>query len=309
MGCYAGAVIPSTPPPDPRSGARRRVAWLLVAALLTVLLGVLGRTLASTRRGPSAAEEALDARMRQELVTLGWRPPSSGSLRDANALLRVSHEVEILHVTQPFRLQLDSGVVAAEPPDEAAAAAAHVLVADELGLYPAPFPRRISLRRVALCRALREDGLPIPSLPNYQHTLLLDAEADPAFLRRVLHHEVFHFADLADDGQLLWDPEWDRLNPAGFEYGHGGRDMRDRRAAETSTAEPGFLTRYATSALEEDKAETYSLLMTQPDEVARRATAEPVLAAKVGRLRALLAALDPTIDDAFWERIARQRAR
>jgi hypothetical protein len=280
-----------------------------VAALLTVLLGVLGRTLASGRRGPSAAEEALDARMRRDLVALGWRPPASESLREATARLRLGHGVEILHVTQPFQLSLDSGVVAGAPPDEGPAAAAHVLVADELGLLPAGLPQRIGLRRVALCSGLREEGLAIPSLPNYQHTLLLDVDANPAFLRRVLHHEVFHFADLADDAQVLWDPVWDQLNAPGFEYGHGGRDMRDRRASDPTDAQPGFLTRYATSALEEDKAETFSFMLTRPAEVARRAAGDPALAAKVARLRELLVGLDPELDEAFWARIARHRSR
>jgi hypothetical protein len=64
-------------------------------------------------------------------------------------------------------------------------------------------------------------------------------------------------ADLADDAEVLWDPEWDRLNPPGFEDGHGGRDLRQPSSSALSEERAGFLTRYATSALEEDQAEIF----------------------------------------------------
>ena len=287
----------------------RTVAIVLLFALGSIgLLAALGTSLADLRATRQAAEEAADAKTRSDLVALGWQPPASESLRGLVERLRSTHGVEILHVTQLFRFEMGYREVAGGPGAEAATAAATVLVADELALYPPGLLGRSGLRRVALCSTLRENGAPIPSLPNYRATMLLDVDAAPDFLRRLVHHEVFHFADLAEDGVLLWDPDWERLNPPGFEYGRGGRDMREPSASALTEERAGFLTRYATSALEEDKAETFALLVTQPDDVERRAAHDAVLAAKVARVREVVASLDPSADQAFWARIGRHRA-
>ncbi|MBW2529048.1 MAG: hypothetical protein JRI23_33030 [Deltaproteobacteria bacterium] len=45
-------------------------------------------------------------------------------------------------------------------------------------------------------------------------------------------------ADVADDGEVLWDPIWEGLNPPGFRYGHGGRDVRSPTASAWSTTYP-----------------------------------------------------------------------
>ena len=282
---------------------------VLGALLLTALLAFVSRTVTGFGDAARAAEEAVDEQARVELLALGWQPPGSGALRALHAELAVSRGVELLHVGQRFRIELGDRTLRGEPADEAPLAAATVLLADELTLYPPAFLRRIGLRRVALCGGLSENGLPIPSLPNYRHTLLIDVAGEPAFLRRLVHHEVFHFADLADDGEVLWDPQWDRLNPPDFEYGHGGRDMRQPGVSALSDDLPGFLTRYATSALEEDKAEVFAFLMARPGEVERRAARDTVLAGKVARVRAIVLGLDPAMDATFWARVAESRSR
>jgi hypothetical protein len=280
-----------------------------VALVLTTAAGVLSDTLAGRPHAISAGEAAADAQARAEMIAMGWQVPESGSLRSLGEQLRASHGVELLHVRGGFRLELESRTITGQAATEAALAAASVLVADELTLYPEGFMRASGLRRVALCSDLQENRRAIPSLPNYRNTLLLDVDGSSAFLRRLLHHEVFHFADLADDADVLSDPAWAKLNPAGFAYGHGGRDMRQPAASALTDGLPGFLTRYATSALEEDKAEVFAFLMVQPSEVARRARSDAVLAAKARRIRAIAQALDPAMDAAFWARVGRMRAR
>jgi len=286
---------------------------MTVLALAALAITATGAALSqSWANGPSDAEraalDAADTLVRSELVSQGWTPPASAALRELSEELRASHEVEILHASGPFRIELGAHTLQGTDAPEAPLSAATVIVADELALYPPEFVRRSMLRRVMLCSALREDAVAIPSLPNYRRTLLLDVEADPDFLRRLLHHEIFHFVDLADDGVLLWDPTWERLNRPDFDYGRGGRDMREPIASALTDEQPGFLTRYATSALEEDKAETFAFLMAQPALVAARAATDPVLAAKVARIRRIVATLDPEMNEAFWARIARHRA-
>jgi len=57
--------------------------------------------------------------------------------------------------------------------------------------------------------------------------------------------------------------------------------MRDSDAAKRGAAHRGFISAYATSALEEDKAEVFSFLMTEPAAVADMAKRDPVLKLKV----------------------------
>lgn len=277
------------------------------ALVVTTAAGLLGTTLASLEPSLSPGEAAADAQSRAAMVAMGWQMPRSAALRGLSAGLHETHGVEILHIRSDFELRLDDRELTGTAAEPSALAAATVRAVDELSLYPSGFLRASRLRRVALCTGLHENGRPIPSLPNYENTMLLDVGARPEFVRRLIHHEVFHFADLADDDQVLSDPAWEALNPAGFDYGHGGRDMRDPAASGLTEDRPGFLTRYATSALEEDKAEVFAFLMVRPHEVARRARQDGILAAKARRIRTIVQGLDPDMDQSFWARVARCR--
>jgi hypothetical protein len=280
----------------------------LAGLLATAGFGLLSDSMAALGGGKPPLDAAADELVRQEMVAMGWQPPSSKSLRELSRSLHATHGVEILHVRSPFSLRLDTRTVAGSVPRASRVAAATVIVADELSLYPRSFLVDSSLRRISLCASLTENRQPIPSLPNYRNTLLLDADASPAYLRRLLHHEVFHFADVADDGEVLWDPTWEGLNRLGFEYGHGGRDVRQPTASALTEELPGFLTPYSTAALEEDKAEVFAFLMVEPTTVARRALHDPVLAAKVARIEHIARVVSPEMTDAFWARVARTRS-
>ena len=164
---------------------------------------MLSKTVTGLGDTVRAAEEAADEQAQTELFALGWQPPLSGSLREVALQLAASQGVEILHVGQPFRLELGERTVSGTPADEAPLVAASVLVADE---------------------------------------------------------------------------------------------------------QPGFLTRYATSALEEDKAEVFAFLMARPGEMARRMGSDRVLSAKAQGVREIVADLDPAMDASFWARVAKRRA-
>ena len=129
-----------------------------------------------------------------------------------------------------------------------------------------------------------------------RNTLLLDVRAEPDYLRRLLHHEVFHFVDFADDGIVLADRRWEALNRTGFSYGHGGRDMRAPEATPMREDLPGFVSLHATSALEEEKAEIFAFMMARPDEMRRLAARDEVVAAKM----AYVASVAPNVDESFW---------
>jgi hypothetical protein len=185
-----------------------------------------------------------------------------------------------------------------------------VLLGQELGLYPPQLVRRARLQRIVLCRDLAFAGQLRAAVPEFaSRTLYLDVlrgAEDPRHVRRVIHHEFFHIVDWLDDGELYRDARWTALNEDGFEYGNGGVHAQGDPAMSLWTEEcPGFLTRYGRTGVEEDKAELWSLALVHPREVAARAEVDPVLAAKVERLRLLARRFTSELDDGFWDGVAR----
>jgi hypothetical protein len=263
------------------------VVMVVFAIAATGGVGWVAERMYDAREARAAEREEVDRRLREEMLELGWQP---------FPVTLVIPGVELLAATRSFSLPLGNGPVAGNPPNAKGRDMAAAILAAELARYPREFLERSRFRRVLLCEGLSEDAHVIPSLPNFQQTLLLDVDASPDFLRRLVHHEVFHFADYAADDQVKSDPEWTRLNDAFFLYGSGGRFLRDPRSSSPASAPPGFVTLYATSALEEDKAETFAFLMVAPGLMAERAKTDPVLARKVARVKVELAGLGYTLD-------------
>jgi hypothetical protein len=255
---------------------------LALAAIVTLLAAVSSSRLFDSAAASAEKDAEMDRQARSELLTLGWAP--RGELVPG---------VERLVAERPFHVQLAHGTVEGRVPSNAKLARAEAVLTRELARYPAGFLARVHLRRVLFCEDLEEAKKPIPSLPNHAATLLVDVDAGEAFLSRLVHHEVFHFLDFADDRLVTRDPDWERLNVPDFRYEGGGRTVREPSATDPDGGPPGFVTRYATAALEEDKAELFSWLMSDPALVAARAGADAVLRAKVFRLDALVTKFVP----------------
>lgn len=263
----------------------------VLAAVVTAGLGLVVETWRGD--GALAREIAADEHLDRVRAARGWLPSDADAVASASRDLR-EQGVELLVAREPFALSLPHGEVRGTAPARVPSRVARV-VAEELARYPRGVLRRIGLWHVVLCDGLSEGAVPIPSLPHVDHSLLLDVSARGAYLRRLIHHEVFHFIDLADDGAVRRDPAWASLHEPAFPYGLGGRTMRRPAAADAAQAPAGFITPYATSALEEDKAETFAFAVAAPAMLLRRAHADPVVAAKVEALRLRLAAVDPAL--------------
>jgi hypothetical protein len=285
---------------------RRRPGFMAITVGLSVLttasIGYLGERLYDPREARAALLEESDASARDEMLAMGWEPLSADVAADAAEHLRAQKGVELLAAARPFSLPLGNGPVAGVPPDAASLPAVARLLADELGRYPRQLLGASRFRRVLLCSELSEDGRAIPSLPNYERTLLLGVDAPPDFLRRLIHHELYHFADYADDDQVERDPEWEKLNGKYFVYGSGGRFQRDPESSLPSPDRPGFVTPYAASALPEDKAETFAFMMVSPGAIAERTRSDPVLRSKTFAVKRQLERLCPEMNRDFWRR-------
>jgi len=268
-----------------------------LALLVTPSVGLLAAEL----RDPSAervrlAEEA-ELGLRADLLAQGLAPVT----HESAAVARLAGlGIEVFAPERAFRMESGRAWLRGAPISDRDQQRALATLASELARYPAQFFARARLHRLILCSHLHEDNEPIPSLPNYHGALLVDVDADASYLRRLVHHEVFHFADYADDDQLSRDPSWLALNERYFVYGSGGRFLRDPGAGRFTTEIPGFVSRYATSALEEDKAETFAMRMCAPEKFAQLIAADPILRAKSAAIEAQLRNLCSTMDERFF---------
>lgn len=206
-------------------------------------------------------------------------------------------DVALLDATRAFRIELGHGPVHGVAPEAARLASARAIVTRELLRYPRTFLSAIRMRGVVFADDLREGEVSIPSLPNVGGLLLLDVAGTESDLVRGFHHEVFHFADLADDGSLAPDPPWEALNAPGFVYGAGGRSLRGAWAAREPEADGflsgGFVSPYATSGPEEDKAETFAFAVARPLQLRERVAKDARLASKLREIARRIGRLDP----------------
>ncbi len=267
------------------------------ALLVTPVVGWLAENLVDERAAQAAEFEAVQERVRKDLAELGMVPSTAPAAKRVKSV-----GLELLRAGEPFSLALAGGVLAGKPPPEAQERRAAEIVAEELARYPSGFLAEHRLLRVVLVGDLTEAGLPIPSLPNLEQSLVLDVDGSEPFLRRLIHHEVYHFVDYAVDDQVKRDPAWQALNERYFVYGSGGRFVRHGSASRFGSGGRGFVTEYARSGLEEDKAETYAFLLTAPAKMRRRMAADATLEKKGRALMASLERRDPRTRALFGER-------
>ena len=175
---------------------------------------------------------------------------------------------------------------------------------EEFLVYPEEFVRRSRLKRIVLCRGLSFNGQNRSAVPDLEHdTLYLDVvagEHKPEYQRRAIHHDFFHIVDFQDDGQLYTDEQWAKLNSPTFRYGSGGVRMQDDARSGLPWDQPGFLNKYSTSGVEEDKAEIFTYMITCYSIVEERAMTDKLIRKKMAAMKALLAKFSPDMNDDFW---------
>lgn len=245
--------------------------------------------------------------------------PASAVKAESQRDLEQRLNVRIETAEAAIRVPLPTGAITAAPigskpwSDRTTSATATVAtyrdrLVREFSVYPAAFVRRVQLKRIVICEQLAFAGQQRAAVPDFAHNVLyLDWQsgfADTNYQRAVMHHEFFHLVDYRDDGRVYQDDAWQQLNPAGFAYGPGGAQVQeDRRQSRFRQPTRGFLTHYATSGVEEDKAELFAHLLVNPEHVSRCAAEDAVLDRKVVRLKALLRSFCGELDGDFWQQV------
>jgi hypothetical protein len=203
---------------------------------------------------------------------------------------------------------------AKQPADWEIALYAPVLL-EEMSLYPDDILQKSGVKKVVICRDLvvTTDGLPqhISGHLDYEREALYPATDytykvnNRAKQRRVLHHALYHMIDNGM-GDVPEDDEWRSLLDEGFEYGQFGEAGHTDRTSKTgllTTEYPGFLNKYSTGHIADDKADIFAYLMVAHHYVMARAAEDEQIARKVTMIKERMKEFSPEMDEEFWERI------
>jgi hypothetical protein len=240
------------------------------------------------------------------VVVDSGRPESPSGLPPELAKIASVYRIEIVCAKSEIPGCFE-GPFKGVPADRAEIAKYSQMFTREFSLYPPDLVKRCRLKRVVLCKELSLLEQKRTAIPYFDAGVLyLDVcrgSYNPGYVCKVLHHEFFHIIDYFDDGILDGDDRWCALNPPGFKYGSGGRNAQDIATTSVLTDKfPGFLNHYSTTAVEEDKAEVFANLIAEAAYVESRIKKDPVLRAKVTRMKELTASFCPEVNAAFWEK-------
>ncbi len=112
---------------------------------------------------------------------------------------------------------------------------------------------------------------------------------DGMYMRRTFHHEFSHFTEYNLFGSYAPDDAtWTGCNNSSFRYGNGGASMyADPEFAHKSHPTYGFIDGYATSAIEEDKAEMFAWYLTDAPALQKLASKDAGVACKLLQTKSL----------------------
>ncbi len=233
------------------------------------------------------------------------RRPVDNLANRLNITIQTDHEI--------FPAQSSRWVINGKNPETTSLIKYLPIFVYEFSLYPPDVIKRADLERIILCEDLVFDGQRRGAIPDWaNNTLYLDvarAAYDPHYQRIVIHHEFFHMIDFRDDGVIDDDQGWKALNPPSFTYGKGGKFYQSQLGLGVpDNSLIGFLNRYSTTGVDEDKAEVFANMMVNYSVVDHRAKSDPIIKAKMEYLKKLLWQFSPTFDDSFWLKISRRSA-
>jgi hypothetical protein len=182
----------------------------------------------------------------------------------------------------------------------------------EWNKYPKELIKNIKLKVVAFVKDLKYlGGIEVGGLANVNAgILLLNVNfCEPESVIYLTHHEFFHYVDVMITGPQEFnnDKNWEKLNPSGFKYTGAGLKMIDTGAnIHEFYPEKGFITRYAMSAVEEDKAEVFAYLMDSKlysKDVEGILKTDKVLKKKFDYMKELLRKITPDFSEEYFQKL------
>ncbi len=124
------------------------------------------------------------------------------------------------------------------------------------------------------------------------------------YLKQLIHHEIAHWVDQQTFGtDNPYDRDWLKLNPGGVDDYNSGYDF----SSENNYADHpalGFISGYALTNWEEDKAEIYSYMFTKEgtQKLNQYSLKDPVLKKKVNYWKDFIKEKVPGMDDSYFKK-------
>jgi Putative zinc-binding metallo-peptidase len=285
---------------------RSRAAGLFVrraitaSVTLSVLFAILFKLASSNSSRPAVPE--VDSSFKHDP-----RPLNDGHDRSVAQLIREKYAIQVVE-DEDYPVTTYHGLIAASNAEARELKFYYLNIASDFLLYPSGVVKQSRLKRIVLCRGLSFAGQSRAAVPDFEHdTLYYDVVCGAYsrnYQRHAIHHEFFHIIDYRDDGEVYSDESWARLNPQTFRYGDGGAKMQGNPLSGLPREIPEFLTTYATSGVEEDKAEMFAYMMTDYAGVAKRADTDAVIREKMAAMKRLLEKFCSEIDQTFWDGVS-----
>ncbi len=169
---------------------------------------------------------------------------------------------------------------------------------NEFSRYSTHAIKTSGLKSIYLVANLSVDGQYRSGMPEprFEHALYFDVSdanlqsENGDYMRRTFHHEFNHLIEYDLLGSFApKDDIWSSCNHPSVKYGNGGSAMYSNPDfAHKQHPSYGFVDGYATSAIEEDKAEMFAYFMTDPTAVRTLANKDAGVACKLDQIELLL---------------------
>ena len=174
------------------------------------------------------------------------------------------------------------------------------MFAREFGKYSTEYVANSKLKRICFCKKLQVGEQYRSAVPDYYKEVLYydiyNGYEVKGYHEDCVHHEYYHMVEEQINGDPYFkDPVWAAFNPEGFKYGEGGASVQGVHGVGWYVhPQEGFVSAYAMSGLEEDKASLFACLMVAEnrDKVKEWAKEDKVLAKKVEYLEEFVKSLD-----------------
>jgi hypothetical protein len=186
-------------------------------------------------------------------------------------------------------------------------------VQHELGKYPPELIDKAGLKTIILAREPKRDNFrPVTGMAD-EGAFIVSVEDERGigkyFFAHVFHHEFGHVVDIAMHGKLYdRDVKWAALNGPKFRgyTSSDGWTFRTITTTDDDVERPGFLSKYCTSCVQEEKAEVFAFLFTSHEqrELERRMKSDAVIRAKVKYMKEALEKFCPEMDEKYFEQLA-----
>lgn len=158
----------------------------------------------------------------------------------------------------------------------------------EMSAYSQRFIEASGLKAIYVVRDLKVAGQARAVVPDPEKAVMYVDAANgahaPVYQRHALHHDFFHFLMGRWEKDMYFkDPRWIEICGPEVKWGDGGVNAQSGPQYALTHPAPGFVNLYAQSAVEEDMAEIFAVLMV-PEEralVEQWAKDDAVLAAKL----------------------------